>query len=112
MKAQRFLHEGENIVNGFTVIINAVESAKQSTKTSRIAAKYYGTISKDGEVIVDFTKAGKTARQIKAICGVVEATPRTTSKLALLEKTKKQLEALGFATEEVAKAIEAETSRI
>lgn len=108
----RFLKDGLNVVNGFEINVISVKGAEQITETSRICAKYFGTISKDGKLIEDFTETGKTAKQIKIICGVVDATIRTTSKLKQLMKMKSDLEKLGFSTEQVEAGIEAENKRI
>lgn len=108
----RFLKDGLNVLNGFEINVISVQGAKQLTETCRICAKYFGTIYKDGNLIEDFTKTGKTAKQIKIICGVVEATTHTTSKLKQLMKMKSDLEKLGLSTEPVDAAIEAENKRI
>lgn len=114
MKTQRFLSEGENLVNGYTVVVSSIESAKQVSETSRIAAKYYGTITDaDGNIISDFTQNGKTAKQIKVLCGLEEAsTTKTDSRLRLLEKTRANLISFGCDTTEIDKAIKVEKEAI
>lgn len=108
----RFLNDGLNVVNGFEINVISVKGAEQLTVTSRICAKYFGTITKDGKLIEDFTQSGKTAKQIKIICGIVDAATRTTSRLKQLMKMKSDLEKLGFSTKEVETAIEAENKRM
>ena len=99
----RFLNIGENTVNGHIINVERVVSAQQVSATSRIAARYFGTITKTNGSTITLGEKGKTAGQIKALVGV--ASTRENSEVAKLRKAMLQLEQLGLSTEEVANKI-------
>lgn len=99
----RFLNVGENIVNGYTINIERVTSAQQISDTSRIAARYFGTITEPNGDVIQLGEKGKTAGQIKTIIGVVST--RENSEISKLKSAKKQLEALGLSTTEIEEKI-------
>ena len=104
MKA-RFLNVGENVVNGYVINVERVVSAQQVSETSRIAARYFGSITEPNGSTIPLGEKGKTAGQIKAIVGVVST--RENSEISKLKSAKKQLEALGLGTAEIEEKIAA-----
>lgn len=99
MANNSFLSMGANMVNGYTINVERKVSAQQVSATSRIAARYFGTITEPNGNIVQLGEKGKTAGQIKAIVGI--ASTRENSEISKLKSAKKQLEALGLSTAEI-----------
>lgn len=95
----RFLNLGENVVNSYIINVERVVSAQQVSETSRIAARYFGTITAPNGEVTRLGEKGKTAGQIKALVGVVST--RESSEITQLKKALAQLRVLGLSTEEV-----------
>ena len=109
MTNNSFLNVGENNVNGFVINIVRKVSAQQVSATSRIAARYFGTIVEPNGNIIQLGDKGKTAGQIKAIIGIASA--RENSELAKLKKALAQLLSLGLNTAEIEEKIAAAEER-
>ena len=95
----RFLNLGENTVNGYIINVERVVSAQQVSENSRIAARYFGTITEQSGCVIQLGEKGKTAGQIKNMIGI--ASMRESSEVSKLCKAKAQLEELGLNTEEI-----------
>lgn len=106
MQSFRSFSIGMQVVNGYTVNIERVVSAQQTGVKSRIAAKYYGTITDlDGNEI-SLGVNGKTSPQIKQIIGLSTATHNNGDKvLNSLKKAFNALQSAGLDTAEVSTKI-------
>ena len=101
------------VVNGYAVNIERVISAQQVDSKSRIAAKYFGTITDPDGNEISLGVNGKTSPQIKRIIGLATATSSTGDKqLNSLKKAFAALEAAGLNTDEVAEKIAAREAEI
>lgn len=96
------------VVNGHSVNIERVVSAQQVDNNSRIAAKYFGTITDPNGNEINLGTNGKTSPQIKRIIGLTTATNNSGDKqLNSLKKALKALETAGLDTTEVSEKIAA-----
>lgn len=111
----RTFDDGVNHVNGYVVNVTRFVGAQQSGANSRIAAKYWGTITTpDGEVI-DMGENGKTVTDIKKVIGGESRSYSRygeNSEIKKLESLKNQLAELGMDTSEVDAKIEAKKAEI
>jgi predicted RNase H-like nuclease (RuvC/YqgF family) len=121
MASQRFFQDGENLYQGYTIVVNRFTSAYENGDNSRIAAKHWGIIrTPSGEEI---SLVGKTTNQIKKMItrlsgGGVAYSARDyarggeSSELKQLIKAKETLESLGMNTDELDAKIEAKKAEI
>lgn len=115
-KNQRTFADGINKMNGYVINVIRFVGAQQSTESSRIAAHYWGTITKPDGTEISMGDNGMTVTDIKKI--VSEMTTRTynrsgeSSEIKRLEAIKSQLESFGLSTAEVDAQIEAKKSEI
>jgi hypothetical protein len=121
MASKRFFQDGENLYQGYVIVVNRFTSAYDNGGNSRIAAKHWGIIrTPDGEEIA---LVGKTTNQIKKMItqlsgGGVAYSARDyarggeSSELKQLIKAKETLESLGLCTAEIDEKIEAKKSEI
>lgn len=101
------------VVNGYAINIERVVSAQQVDSNSRIAAKYFGTITDPDGNEISLGVNGKTSPQIKRIIGLTTANSSTGDKqLNSLKRAFAALEAAGLDTAEVAEKIAAREAEI
>lgn len=90
------------VVNGYEINIDRVISAQQINNNSRIAARYFGTITTPVGDVIELGLNGKTSPQIKRIVGLTTATNNSGDKqLNSLKKALAALEGAGLDTTEV-----------
>lgn len=121
MASKRFFQDGENLYQGYVIVVNRFTSAYDNGGNSRIAAKHWGIIrTPDGEAIA---LVGKTTNQIKKMItqlsgGGVAYSARDyarggeSTELNQLIKAKETLESLGMCTAELDAKIEAKKAEI
>ena len=115
-KNQRTFADGINEMNGYVINVIRFVGAQQMSDTSRIAAHYWGTITKPDGTEVSMGDNGMTVTDIKKI--VSGMTTRTynrsgeSSEIKRLEAIKSQLESFGLSTAEVDAQIEAKKAEI
>lgn len=115
-KNQRTFADGINEMNGYVINVIRFVGAQQISNTSRIAAHYWGTITKPDGTEISMGESGMTVTDIKKIVGGM--TTRTynrgseSSEIKKLEALKSQLDALGMSTAEVDAKIEAKRAEI
>lgn len=108
MQTSRSFEIGTQLVNGYTISIERVISAQQLENNSRIAAKYFGTITDPNGTVISLGTNGKTSPQIKRIIGLTTIANNSGDKqLISLKKALKALEWAGLDTTEVAEKIAA-----
>lgn len=115
-KNQRTFADGINEMNGYVINVIRFVGAQQVSESSRIAAHYWGTITKPDGTEISMGDSGMTVTDIKKI--VSGMTTRTynrsgeSSEIKKLEVLKSQLESLGMNTAEVDAKIEAKKAEI
>lgn len=118
-KNQRTFADGINEMNGYVINVIRFVGAQQISNTSRIAAHYWGTITKPDGTEIGMGDNGMTVTDIKKIVsGMATRTYNRSgesSEIKKLETLKSQLESLGLSTAEIDAQIEVkklETQRI
>jgi hypothetical protein len=115
-KNQRTFADGINEMNGYVINVIRFVGAQQISNTSRIAAHYWGTITKPDGTEIGMGDNGMTVTDIKKI--VSGMTTRSynrsgeSSEIKKLEAIKSQLQSLGMSTAEVDGKIEAKKAEI
>lgn len=117
-KNQRTFVDGINEINGFVVNVVRFVGAQQVGDNSRIAAHYWGTITKPDGTEISMGDGGMTVTDIKKIVGGM--TTRTynrqgggcSGEIKQLESLKTKLAELGMDTDEIDAKIEAKKAEI
>lgn len=112
---RRTFADGLNELNGFTINVIRFVGAQQVSESSRIAARYWGTITTPSGDVVNMGESGMTVMQIKKIVGGESRSYNRSgdsSELTKLESLKSQLESLGMSTTEVDLLISAKRTEI
>lgn len=109
-KNQRTFADGINEMNGYVINVIRFVGAQQISNTSRIAAHYWGTITKPDGTEISMGDNGMTVTDIKKIVsGMATRTYNRSgesSEIKKLEQIKAQMSALGIDTAEVDAKIE------
>ena len=114
-KNQRTFADGINEMNGYVINVIRFVGAQQMSDTSRIAAHYWGTITKPDGTEISMGDNGMTVTDIKKIVGGQTRSYNRSgesSEIKRLEAIKSQLESFGLSTSEVDAQIEAKKSEI
>lgn len=115
-KNQRTFADGINELNGYVINVIRFVGAQQISNTSRIAAHYWGTITKPDGTEIGMGDNGMTVTDIKKIVsGMATRTYNRSgesSEIKKLEALKSQLESLGLSTAEIDAQIEAKKAEI
>lgn len=114
-KNQRIFADGINEMNGYVINVIRFVGAQQISNTSRIAAHYWGTITKPDGTEIGMGDNGMTVTDIKKIVGGQTRSYNRSgesSEIKRLEAIKSQLESLGMNTAEIDAKIEAKKVEI
>lgn len=115
-KNQRTFADGINEMNGYVINVIRFVGAQQISNTSRIAAHYWGTITKPDGTEICMGDNGMTVTDIKKIVsGMATRTYNRSgesSEIKKLEALKSQLESLGMSTAEIDAKIDAKKAEI
>lgn len=114
-KNQRTFADGINEMNGYVINVIRFVGAQQMSDTSRIAAHYWGTITKPDGTEISMGDNGMTVTDIKKIVGGQTRSYNRSgesSEIKRLEAIKSQLESLGMNTAEIDAKIEAKKVEI
>lgn len=104
--SQRFLVDGEQVINDCVINVMRFVPAQQLGANSRVAAKYWGTITYPDGRVESLGDNGKTTRQIKAMIGLESEQRGEPKELRELKKTRELLASLSLDTTEVDGVIE------
>lgn len=115
-KNQRTFADGINEMNGYVINVIRFVGAQQMSDTSRIAAHYWGTITKPDGTEISMGDNGMTVTDIKKIVSGMNTRTYNrsgeSSEIKRLEAIKSQLESFGLSTAEVDAQIEAKKAEI